>query len=198
LRQSVKIGSRACDLEYPNSSQRGETSQHGLLPDRAELIWADRTGGTEMLSGSWLRANDGIARDHNGRRFPGCLKHRLMFGCLVGTRPFFQIEMFEFARPRPRRLPEQHGLRDFGYSMFGIHVHDVDETLERIARAGGAPVTDPVGEMGARRACIRDADGVILELMEDWAVSDPLSAVAGQRHGPSIEFVLSRTNPRRA
>jgi predicted enzyme related to lactoylglutathione lyase len=73
--------------------------------------------------------------------------------------------------------------------MFGIHVHDLDEALERIARVGGAPLTAPVGTIGARRVCVRDPDGVTLELMEDWTVSDPHSTAAGRCHGPSIEFV---------
>jgi catechol 2,3-dioxygenase-like lactoylglutathione lyase family enzyme len=120
---------------------------------------------------------------------PGLPEASFDVWCLVGARPFFQIEMFEFARPRPRPLPGGHGPRDFGYSMFGIHVDDMDQALERIACSGGVPLTEPMGEVGARRVCLRDPDGIMLELMEDAPVSAPRSAPGGQFDGPSIEFV---------
>jgi catechol 2,3-dioxygenase-like lactoylglutathione lyase family enzyme len=97
--------------------------------------------------------------------------------------------MFEFARPRPRSLPEGHGRQDFGYSMFGIHVNDMDVALERIARVGGVPLTAPTGEIGERRICLRDPDGVLLELMEDSVISDEGTAAGAAHGGPSIEFV---------
>ena len=34
-------------------------------------------------------------------------------------------------------------------------------------QAGTPPLSDPAGEPGARRVCVRDPDGVLLELMED-------------------------------
>ena len=39
--------------------------------------------------------------------------------------------------------------------------------LERAVASGTPPLSDPLGEPGARRACVRDPDGVLIELMED-------------------------------
>jgi catechol 2,3-dioxygenase-like lactoylglutathione lyase family enzyme len=103
---------------------------------------------------------------------PGLPEASFDVWCLVGSRPFFQIEMFEFTRPRPRPVPPEQGPRDIGYSMFGIHVADLDEALERVARTGGAPLTEPIGTAGARRVCLRDPDGILLELMEDHVIAD--------------------------
>lgn len=108
--------------------------------------------------------------------------------CLVGTRPFSQIEMFEFARPRPRPISQRHGPLDLGYSMFGIRVDDMDEALDRIACVGGAPLTEPMDEEGARRVCLRDPDGILVELMED-RVLEPDAGSSEAQGGPSIEFV---------
>jgi catechol 2,3-dioxygenase-like lactoylglutathione lyase family enzyme len=75
--------------------------------------------------------------------------------------------MFEFQRPRPRSIPADHRPCDLGYSMFGIHVPDFDAALARIERFGGVPLTEPIGDAGSRRMCLRDPDGILVELMED-------------------------------
>ena len=49
----------------------------------------------------------------------------------------------------------------------GLHVADFDATLRRLADRGVDPLTEPIGSAGARRVCVRDPDGVLLELMED-------------------------------
>ncbi len=89
---------------------------------------------------------------------------------MVDRKEFFQLEMFQFERPLARLMP--HNLRpcDIGYSRIGVWVADFDHTLTRLGRLGSTPLSDPIGPAGARRACVRNPDGVYIEIMED----DPL------------------------
>ena len=59
---------------------------------------------------------------------------------------------------------------DIGYTRIGIWVDDFDATLTKLAGLGSQPLTAPQGERGRRRACVRNPDGVYVEIMED----DPL------------------------
>jgi catechol 2,3-dioxygenase-like lactoylglutathione lyase family enzyme len=79
----------------------------------------------------------------------------------------FQLETFEFRRPVTRALPADWRPCDIGYTTISFHVNDLDATLRRAGRNGSPPLTDPIGAPGARRACVRDPDGVLVELMED-------------------------------
>jgi catechol 2,3-dioxygenase-like lactoylglutathione lyase family enzyme len=59
---------------------------------------------------------------------------------------------------------------DIGYTRIGIWVEDFDATIKRLAGLGSQPLAAPHGEPGERRACVRNPDGVYVEIMED----DPL------------------------
>ena len=98
---------------------------------------------------------------------PGLPEASFQVACLVGSQPFVQIEMFEFARPRMRARPAAWRPCDIGYSMVGIHVPDFGAALRRLRTIGGAPITAPLGEPGCRRVCLFDPDGTLIELMED-------------------------------
>jgi catechol 2,3-dioxygenase-like lactoylglutathione lyase family enzyme len=87
--------------------------------------------------------------------------------CLVDGQEGFQFEMFEFQRPRMRTLPGDWRPSDIGYTTIGMHVGDFDEALARLSRTSGRPCTAPIGAPGRRRVCLRDPDGILLELMED-------------------------------
>jgi catechol 2,3-dioxygenase-like lactoylglutathione lyase family enzyme len=80
---------------------------------------------------------------------------------------FFQLELFEFHRPEARPLPKDWRPCDVGYTTVGVHVESFDRTLERLRACGTSPLTEPVGDRGARRVCVRDPDGVLIEVMED-------------------------------
>jgi len=125
---------------------------------------------------------------------PGLPEASFDVWCLVGRQSFAQFEAFEFRRPRVRRLPIDHRLCDLGYSMIGIHVPQFDESLERIARLGGEPLTRPTGEPGSRRVCLHDPDGILLELMEDpvLVAPDPSDGTDSEwRNLPSIASVTA-------
>ena len=90
---------------------------------------------------------------------------------LVDRNQWFQLELFQFERPLARLMPHDFRPCDIGYSRIGVWVADFDQTLTRLTHLGTSPLSAPVGAAGARRACVRNPDGVYVEIMED----DPLS-----------------------
>jgi catechol 2,3-dioxygenase-like lactoylglutathione lyase family enzyme/uncharacterized protein YndB with AHSA1/START domain len=86
---------------------------------------------------------------------------------IMDQQDYFQLELFEFSKPTPKPLPNDWRPCDIGYTTIGIHVDDFDATLERLARRHVPLLTDPLGDPGARRVCVRDPDGILLEIMED-------------------------------
>jgi catechol 2,3-dioxygenase-like lactoylglutathione lyase family enzyme len=106
----------------------------------------------------------------------------------------FQFEMFEFRRPLPRAQPADWRPCDIGYSAISVHVDDLDGALERAQRNGSPPLAPPLGAHGARRACVRDPDGVLVELMED----DPREAPGRARprhHVPAVVRAVTLSVP---
>ncbi|MFJ4866398.1 VOC family protein [Streptomyces sp. NPDC088748] len=87
---------------------------------------------------------------------------------MVDQQEFFQLEMFQYSHPSPR-VSAGRGPQDIGYAMIGVHVTDFDATLRRLRITGGRPLTLPIGRPGARRLCLRDPEGVLIEIMEDNA-----------------------------
>jgi catechol 2,3-dioxygenase-like lactoylglutathione lyase family enzyme len=85
----------------------------------------------------------------------------------VDQQDFFQLEFFEYREPSSTPLRSDWRACDIGYTRVGIHVADFDATLKRLGEIGTSPLTAPIGRSGQRRVCVRDPDGVILELMED-------------------------------
>lgn len=98
---------------------------------------------------------------------------------LVDRQDYFQLEFFQFHRPRSRLKPPGWRPCDIGYSMMGIHVSDFDLTLHRYAAHSDLRLPEPVGEAGDRRACVRDPEGNWIEIME----RDPLAEIAGTDPG---------------
>jgi len=101
---------------------------------------------------------------------------------LMDQQDFFQLELFEFSSPRARPRPPGWRPCDIGYTIVGLHVADFDAMLARTNAAGVRPLTDPVGGPGHRRVCIRDPEGVLLELMED----DPRAPGPARRPRPDV------------
>jgi catechol 2,3-dioxygenase-like lactoylglutathione lyase family enzyme len=99
---------------------------------------------------------------------------------MIDGQDHFHFELFEFRRPPVRPLPADWRPCDIGYTMMSIHVDDLDGTLAPAVAAGTPPLTPPIGDSGARRACVRDPDGIPIELMDD----DPRAAV--RRDSPRV------------
>jgi catechol 2,3-dioxygenase-like lactoylglutathione lyase family enzyme len=104
---------------------------------------------------------------------------------LVDRQDFFQLELFQFERPRARPRPADWRPCDVGYARVGLHVADFEATVRTLTAAGHPPLGDPLGPSGGRRVCVRDPDGVVLELMED----DPRMG-GGQRSRPQVPVAV--------
>ncbi|MGA8544776.1 MAG: SRPBCC family protein [Mycobacterium sp.] len=89
---------------------------------------------------------------------------------LLGRNSWFQLELFQFERPIATLMPADFRPCDIGYTRIGIWVEDFDATMKKLAGLGSQPLADPMGERGGRHACVRNPDGVYVEIMED----DPL------------------------
>jgi short-subunit dehydrogenase/catechol 2,3-dioxygenase-like lactoylglutathione lyase family enzyme len=133
-------------------AQRWYREVLGLLP----------AGGTNLFAGPLASAVQGL---------PGAAS---TCWWMVDRQDFFQLELFEFRSPPVRALPPDWRPCDVGYTTLGVHISDLDAALSRAEGAGSTPIGEAVGPPGARRACVRDPDGVLVELMED----DPRAAAA--------------------
>lgn len=100
---------------------------------------------------------------------------------LLGSNDWFQLELFQFERPLARLMPRDARPSDIGYTRIGVCVADFDATLAALDGLGSPTMTDPVGVAGARRACVRNPDGVYVEIMED----DPLAPNGHPALGPA-------------
>jgi len=104
---------------------------------------------------------------------------------LVDQQDYFQLEMFQFKSPSVAPLPADYRPCDIGYSMVGIHVVDFDGFLARLSEFDISPMSPPKTFNGARRVCIRDPEGVVLEIMED----DPRNTCPGSRTRSNVPVV---------
>jgi short-subunit dehydrogenase/catechol 2,3-dioxygenase-like lactoylglutathione lyase family enzyme len=135
-----------------------------------DVLGFEPAGGTSLFAGPLASMVQGVPRAASTCWW------------LVDRQDLFQLELFEFRSPPVRPLPSEWRPCDTGYSMVGIHVADLDAVTERLRGAGSPPLTDPVGPDGARRVCVRDPEGVLLELMED----DPRAAATRERPRPDV------------
>jgi len=94
---------------------------------------------------------------------------------LVGRNGWFQLELFQFKNPLAQLMSPERKPNDIGYTRIGVHVADFDKALADLAALGTHPLSAPLGPRGRRRACVRNPDGVYVEVMED----DPLPGGAG-------------------
>ena len=108
---------------------------------------------------------------------------------MVDRNEFFQLELFQFEHPLARLVRPDFRPCDLGYTRVGVWVADFDEALARLERLGSPPLADPIGSTGTRRACVRNPDGVYVEVMED----DPLIGAGSTPSRPGRAAVRSVT-----
>ena len=87
--------------------------------------------------------------------------------------PGFQLEFFQYENPPARPMARDAGPCDIGYRRMGVWVADFDGVLLRLKARGIPLVSQPKTFEGRRRACIRDPNGVYLEVMEDKILLSP-------------------------
>jgi short-subunit dehydrogenase/catechol 2,3-dioxygenase-like lactoylglutathione lyase family enzyme len=137
-----QIALSVADLRH---SQRWYRDVLGLRPG----------GGTNLFAGPLASMVQGIPRSASTCWW------------LVDRQDSFQVELFEFRSPLVRAMPDDWRPCDIGYTAIAFSVDDVNAALDRAQLAGSPPLTDPIGDPGERRVCLRDPDGVLVELMED-------------------------------
>ena len=99
---------------------------------------------------------------------------------LVDQQDYFQLEFFQFYRPRSTPKPIEWRPCDIGYNMVGFYVKDFDKVRSLLAVNSDRPVPEPVGTPGDRRVCLQDPEGNWLEILE----RDPMTQIEGA--DPSI------------
>ena len=138
-----------------------------------EVLGLEPSGGTNLFAGPLAAMVQGVPRAASTCWW------------LLDRQELFQLELFEFRRPLVRRLPEEWRPCDVGYTTASFCVDDLDAALTRAATAGTAPLTAPLGAPGNRRSCLRDPEGVLIELMEE----DPRAAEPRPRPRPRLPAV---------
>lgn len=138
-----------------------------------EVLGLEPGGGTNLFAGPLASMVQGIPRSASTCWW------------LVDRQDQFQVELFEFRSPLVRAMPPGWRPSDVGYSMMSFAVDDLDAALDRAREAGPEPLTDPVGAAGERRVCLRDPDGVLVELTEH----DPRAPTERPRPRPEIPAV---------
>lgn len=86
--------------------------------------------------------------------------------CMVGRNDWCQLEMFQYEQPIARLMPQDFAPNAIGYTRCGIWVADFDLALTQLSKLGTEPLSPPFGVEGQRRVCVRNPDGVFVELME--------------------------------
>jgi short-subunit dehydrogenase/catechol 2,3-dioxygenase-like lactoylglutathione lyase family enzyme len=159
----VRLSQIALSVSDLRSSQRWYRDVLGLEPG----------GGTNLFAGPLASMVQGIPRSASTCWW------------LVDRQEFFQVELFEFRNPLVRELPPDWRPCDVGYTTIAFWVEDLDAVVERASEAGNQPLTEPIGGPGERRVCVRDPDGVLVELMED----DPRSETPRSRPRSGVPAV---------
>jgi len=113
---------------------------------------------------------------------------------LLGPRGFegAAIDLLEWQEPQARDAPPAH-FATCGFQRLGLVVPDLDATLERVRKRGGAIWSDPfthtlAGGGEIRLVMASDPDGTSLELIEGDAASVTFVAVACADLDRSIAF----------
>ena len=96
---------------------------------------------------------------------------------LVDRQDYFQLEFFQFLRPRGQLKPVDWRPCDIGYNMVGIAVSDFDQVMRNVSAYSRVPLPRTAGRAGARRACVTDPEGNWVEIYEQ----DPIALIEGAR-----------------
>lgn len=99
---------------------------------------------------------------------------QLTMSWMVDAQQFFQLEFFQYEQPEVRPLPANWRVCDIGYSVVTYWVSDLDDVIARARECGHKPLTEPMGPRGERHVCLRDPDGIVVEVVEqDWRTPQP-------------------------
>ena len=148
--RALRLSQIALSVSDVRRSQRWYRDVLGLEPG----------GGTNLFAGPLSSMVQGVPRSASTCWW------------LVDRQDLFQVELFEFRSPLVREVPPDWRPCDIGYTTVSFWVDDLDAAMGRAREAGSERLTEPIGEPGERRVCLRDPDGVLVELMEQEPRSD--------------------------
>ena len=112
-------------------------------------------------------------------RIQGYKKVNALIFWMNDANPSFQLEFFQYFNPPARPMTEGAKPCDIGYSRLGIWVADFDGIINRLKENGIPSITEPEKFGEGMRVCVRDPDGVYLEIMEKPVmISSPLRGEA--------------------
>jgi short-subunit dehydrogenase/catechol 2,3-dioxygenase-like lactoylglutathione lyase family enzyme len=134
------------------------------------VLGLEPAGGTSLFAGPLATMVQGVPRSASTCWW------------LVDRQEGLQLELFEFRSPLVRPLPADWRPSDIGYTMVSVWVADLERAVERAEAEGTPPLSEPLGPAGSRRVCIRDPDGLLIELMED----DPRGPSRRERSRPAV------------
>ncbi len=112
------------------------------------------SGGTRLFRGKALSGTAGLPNAAATTRW------------LVGQDAWLQIELWQYESPLARLMPANFSPLYEGFSRCGVWVKDFEGTLQRLAELGSPALSPAQGEIGQRRICVRDPDGIFVELFE--------------------------------
>ncbi len=133
-----------------------------------------RLAAGRYASGPGLAAIQGLAH-------PACV-----MWWLVTDQPFFQLELFQYASPKPHPRTDAWRACDIGYTRIGVSLPDVRKAVEAAEQVGARILARPEIVGGARRACVLDPTGIPVELVEASGSGGP-RLVSLAASVPSIE-----------
>lgn len=99
---------------------------------------------------------------------------------MVNDKPFFQLEFFNFSKPRTEPLADDWRASDLGWNRFGLSVPDFDLVVSGLKRWGIETLSPIATRAGVRRLAYRDPfAGIITEVIEgDPSIGTRLAYVA--------------------
>jgi len=149
---------------------------HALMPVcQIALSATDLNRTVQWYSRTFNWRPAGERREREGEiwaKVPGLPEAHFAVWCMIERARFFQLELFEFYRPRMRLQRPDARPSDVGYACMGLETADLDAVLRRLDCTGGVLLGSPMVHQDQRRVCVRDPDGILIELTETKA-SEP-------------------------
>jgi len=140
-------------------------------------------GGSRFMASSPLTA-----------RIQGLPKAATTIWWMVGRDSGFQLELFQYRRPVTQLMPSDFRPCDIGYTRMGVTGRDFVATLARLSRLGGMPLAAVQGQAGERRVCVRNPDGVYVEIRESRLLSPTSDPARKDCHVDVDSVTLSTPN----
>jgi catechol 2,3-dioxygenase-like lactoylglutathione lyase family enzyme len=135
--------------------------QVAIVSEHAKLLrnwYCDHFGflpASQTIFGGPLATRvQGVAKDLN-----------ICYWAVDGKRQF-QLEFFNFLKPKITPKPNNWKPYDHGYNIIGIYTWNFDEILNKLKRSSANLLSDVKGENGHRWLILKDPDGNHIELTE--------------------------------